>query len=484
MISVQNHLQPLNGNSIHYKMFLMRNTLIFNIKAGLFLVLLILACTIGYAQEGSRKHVVSELDNYYSLSLKYDLTIEELKLANPGISSPKPGDILVIPEKGTLLKESHDNKDCPKNSKNRNVEYHVALMVPLSLEQLTDTLWNAKLEPNRINELTPFRFIQFYQGFMMAADSLEKQGLKVKIFVYDVDNQINKVDEVLRKPEMKTMDLIVGPLFKNSFSKVAGFADENKIPIVNPLSPRPDILQGNPYVFKLLPSVESQPAIVADLVWSEYRNFNILFYIDNKFQNSELMSQFTAKIEAKDPEGKLHVKVVDYASDSTLGFRKHASLSKPNLVIIYAENEVLPAALLSKLAAAKDEYQVTVIGLPEWEKLGNIETKYLISLNTNILMASYTDTGSESVKSFITAYRSRYLDEPMTYALTGFDAGYYFLNALMNYGKDFYSCADDISFPLIQNNFRFMRSVDGGYDNTNWNVLQYLDYYLLKKSFY
>lgn len=462
----------------------MLRSLIFSFKASCIVLCFLLAAALAPAQDGSRKHVVTELDNYYSLSLKYDITIEELKSANPGITSPKPGDILLIPDKDGLDRENHVGKDCLKNSRNKNTEYHVALMVPLSLEQLNDTLWKTKLEPNRVNELVPFRFIQFYQGFMMAVDSLEKQGLKAEIYVYDIDNQNYKVDEVLRKPELRSMDLIVGPLFKNSFSRVAEFAAEYKIPIVNPLSPRPDILQGNPYVFKLLPSVESQPAIVADLVWSEYRDCNILFYVDNKFQNAELMLQFREEIESKDQSGNLKVKMVDYASDSTLGFKKHASKIKPNLVIIYAENEVLPAALLSKLAAAKDEYEITVVGLPEWEKLTNIETKYLISLKTNILAGSYLDSGSDPVKNFIASYRARYYDEPLSYGLTGFDAGYYFLGALMNYGKGFYSCSENISVPLIQNNFRFRKSGEGGYDNIHWNVLQYLDYYLLKKSFY
>jgi ABC-type branched-subunit amino acid transport system substrate-binding protein len=453
-------------------------------SSAIFLVFcLIMASYPSFSQEETRKHTVTALDNYYSLSLKYDVSIEALKKANPGIANPKPGDILVIPLKGNI-EEVHKDGNCVKLNKNRNEVYHVALLIPLYLEQLADTLWSKNLDPSKINELQPFRFVQFYQGFMMAADSLRQKGLKVEISVFDVDQQTAKVSAVLKKPEMKKMDLIIGPFFKNSFAQVAEFALENHIPVINPLSSRSDILEGNPYVFKLLPSLESQPDIVAKLVRRDYPDHKVLLYVANQYQNKELIERYKEAIEQSDPGGKQKVTVVDYAADSIQGFRSHASLTKPNLVIIYAENEVLPSALLSKLSAMKEDYRISVIGLPEWEKFTNIETIYLIALNANILMSSYTDTGSEEVKGFFRSYRERYYDEPLNYALTGFDAGFYFLDALMSYGKDFRKCLDEVDNRLIQNQYHFGQKVDGGYDNLNWNVLQYVDYFLLKKSFY
>lgn len=428
-----------------------------------------------------RKHTVTNLDNYYSLSLKYDVSIEELKLANPGNLNPRPGDVLIIPQKGTI-KVATKQGDCAKSSKNKNDVYHVALMIPLNLEQLADTLWKENLDPARINELAPFRFIQFYHGFMMAADSLRKSGLHVEVSVYDVDQQAVKALEVIREPELKKMDMIFGPFYKSTFSIVADFARENRIPIINPLTVRNDILQGNPYVYKLIPSVESQPALLARLVKRDFNDHKVIFYVANKYQGSELVSQYIDSLESGNTTGKPIVTLVDFSADSIQGFRNLASKVKPNLVIIYAENEVLPAALLGKLHGMNKDYRITIIGLPEWEKFTNIESAYLIGLNANIFMTAYTDYTSVNVKSFVLAYRAKYFDEPLNYAFSGFDAGYFFLGTLMNYGKDFERCLDEISVPLIQNQFHFERNGEDGYDNLNWNVLQYFDYTLFKKS--
>lgn len=457
--------------------------IIINLAGFCLLLCFLLGSDSLWAQGETRKHVVEELDNYYSLSLKYDISIDEIKRANPGITNPKPGDTLIIPPKGSLH-EQPVLGDCDKLRKNRDEIYRVALMIPLYLEQVADTLWNDKLDPLKINDMAPFRFIQYYHGFMMAADSLRQKGLNVEIYIYDVDQQVSKLLNVLQKPELKKMDLIVGPFFKGSFSHAAEFARENKIPIINPLSARTDILQGNPYVYKLLPSVESQPALVAGLVKREYSDYKIIFYVANKIQNSELIGQFIKAIEESDETGKQRVTLVDYASDSIQGFRDYASLVKPNLVIIYAENEVLPANLLSKLSAMKKDYRISVIGLPEWEKFTNIESAYLIALDANIFMSSFIDTYSDDVKGFTQKYRAIYFDEPMNYAFSGFDAGFYFLSALLNYGKDFERCINELKVPLIQNQYHFERRDDGGYDNLYWNILQYYDYSLLKRPTY
>jgi len=445
------------------------------------IVFFFLAGQVALAQEEKQQHIVQDLDNYYSLSLKYDVSIVELKKANPGISSPKPGDVLIIPRKGEF-DEVKESLDCAKFEVNRNKKYRIALMIPLYLEHVEDSLWSEQLDPENINEIVPFRFIQFYHGFIMAADSLRKIGLNVEINVYDVDHQVAKVSEILMRPELKQMDMIFGPFFKNSFSIAAHFARENQITIINPLSARTDILQGNPYVFKLLPSADSQPAIVAELCRREFYDHNIILYTPNKFQNQELIFEIKLAIEKTDPSGMQRVAVVDYLTDSIHGFHKHASLDQTNLVIIFAENEVLPSALLSELSALKSEFEISVIGLPEWDKFNNLESNYLISLKAHIFMSAYTDLRSDHNKDFIRAYRQRFMDEPLNYAYSGFDAAYFFLSALMSYGRDFYRCIDEIHTPLIQNQFQFDHKGNNGYDNVNWNVMQYMGYSLIKKS--
>lgn len=447
------------------------------------LVFFLFVMMSAFSQQEVKKHVVRHLDNYYSISLKYDVTIDALKKANPGILSPSPGDTLIIPFVLTDPDEIEVDVDCYRFKPGKARLFRVVLMIPLYLEQTRDSLWAQEIDINRINEVAPFRFIQFYHGFMMAADSLRKSGLDVEIHVFDVDQNMNKVQKALREPVIKKADLIVGPFFRNSFPVVAEFARENRIPIVNPLSTRADILENNPYVFKTLPGVESQPDLIARLVNRDFYDHNIMIYTANKYQGTLFVNRLKEAIENSSHGKYRSVPVIDYSLDSISGFYRHALLQRPNLVIIYAENESLPAALLSKLSALRNEYPITIIGLPEWDKFQNLESIYLVVLKAHLFMSSYLNTDMEPVRRFIQSYRLRYVDEPQQYALLGFDIGFYFMKAQMTYGENFARCLDQLHVTLLQNQFDFKRSASGdGFENESWNILQYDDYRLVDKS--
>ena len=85
---------------------------------------------------------------------------------------------------------------------------HVALMVPLYLEQVDEAFFEA--EPSNKTLLTkPFSFLHFYEGFMMAADSVvNSRNMKLDLKVYDVDNVVNKAYDAVADPWLANADLI------------------------------------------------------------------------------------------------------------------------------------------------------------------------------------------------------------------------------------------------------------------------------------
>ena len=128
---------------------------------------------------------------------------------------------------------------------------HVALMVPLYLEQVDEAFFEA--EPSNKTLLTkPFSFLHFYEGFMLAADSVVKsRNMKLDLKVYDVDNDVKKADSAIIDPWLANADLIVGPFYLKPFNVVKRFASEHNIPIVNPITQRSEIVDNQPNVIKV-----------------------------------------------------------------------------------------------------------------------------------------------------------------------------------------------------------------------------------------
>jgi ABC-type branched-subunit amino acid transport system substrate-binding protein len=372
-----------------------------------------------------------------------------------------------------------------QNAGGPDEEFRVALLIPLSLEAVNDSLWRQEMDPVKSGEIPSFRFLQFYQGFMMAADSLERTGLRVRIQVYDVDQVPAKLDAALDDPGMREADLIVGPFYRNSFSKAAAFAREQRIPIVNPLSTRSDILLDNPFVVKVTPAGNSQPEVVSDLVRRDFRGHRVIIYVANKLQGSDYVMSLRQSLESRGNGSKYPVAVADYGTDSIQAFYDYAVKDEPNLVVMYSESEALPAALLGKINAMRNDYAITVIGVPDWDRFTNLESPYLMNLSAHALTASFVDYSDPATSSFIVRYRERFLDEPQAYAFSGFDIGYFFFGAMMRYGRDFFSQAENYRSRLIQNEMILRRSTPGsGFENQSWRIVKYEDYRMVDRSLF
>ena len=131
---------------------------------------------------------------------------------------------------------------------------HVALMVPLYLEQVDTEFFES--EPSNKTLLTkPFSFLHFYEGFLIAADSVvSMRNMTLDLKVYDVDNDTQKATDAIADPWLVNADMIVGPFYIKPFKIVSEFAEFYNIPIVNPVTPRTDVIENHPNVIKVKPS--------------------------------------------------------------------------------------------------------------------------------------------------------------------------------------------------------------------------------------
>ena len=162
---------------------------------------------------------------------------------------------------------------------------HVALMVPLYLEQVDEDFYNA--EPSNKTLLTkPFSFLHFYEGFMIAADSMvSSRNMKLDLKVYDVDNDVKKADSAIVDPWLATADLIVGPFYLKPFNVVKNFAVEHNIPIVNPITQRSEIVDNHPNVIKVKPSLDAQMAPLDSIIRNYYHSNNVFIVRKDSFSD-------------------------------------------------------------------------------------------------------------------------------------------------------------------------------------------------------
>ena len=408
--------------------------------------------------------------------------------------------------------------------------YRVALMVPLYLEQVDENFYEA--EPSNKTLLTkPFSFLQFYEGFMIAADSVVKsRNMQLELKVYDVDNDVRKAQIAIDDPWLNTADMIVGPFYLKAFNVVKNFAAEKDIPIVNPITQRSELVDYHHNVVKVKPSIAAQidpldsivrkyyhannifiiqkdnnvdGDIIAKITEMAERNVDSLSYVPNKhivdvikkhhkrwkylkidFEASDYLTDnisldvnILRKNIGDSTSFKNHVININYDRDSLHIVPRYASSMRNNLFIVYGNDKVFANEIVNKVTKLIENYPITVIMMPEWSKFEGLFNDNLMKMHAIYFDDDYIDYQNIRVESFICKFRNRYETEPSDYAYQGFDIGWYFLNALRLYGGEMLNNLPNYIIPLLGTEFHFVQNdEESGYENTFWNVYQFKGY--------
>ena len=383
------------------------------------------------------------------------------KTPDPGkASTTKPPDSVVIAE-----------LPCGSDPALKKATYKVALMLPLFLGDV-ENINTENPDPKIIETSRSFQFLPFYEGFRMALDSLEKMGLKIKLYVYDVDKDTSKTKQILRKPEMKSMNIIFGLLYQRNFQIVAEFAKRNKIAVVNPVSERSDLVNGNPFVFKVQPSKKVKLAEVAGFMSRTYNHDHIIIVRNGQYSDRDAPDQLKKECE----ELGLKVRVVDGQEAAITDLSKEIE----NCLIIFTDNTAYAFDLTRRLFELRNEYKLTLVGLPDWSVMEGLESEYLVALKTHMVAASFIDYNDIGVQKFVSGYQSVYQADPELLGFQGFDVAFYFLSALNKYGANFQRCLSDLQLNSMQTHFDFRQSKGNGFENQHWMVYKYENYRLVK----
>ena len=491
-------------------------------------------------------HTVQKKQTLRDISELYDVTVAEILFENKELkNNPKQGSIIRIPYKEVIVEEVVENQEIedeviendtlayiheyvPRTFDSDRL-YKVALMMPLYLEQVDDKFFKEEVS-NKQLLAKPFSYLHFYEGFMIAVDSMASSlDMKIDLKVYDIDQDTNKIANVLCDSTLLDMDMIVGPFHLKPFEKVMEFVSDHDVMVVNPMTNREDLLIGNPNMVKVKPSYSFQMQWIEQLIADKYTDNNIYIlamdganmetarmieeialrnvneysavpnahikkvikkhhdalrneeveFDEEKYQTDNMVFNVSMINQNPDDTTKLKNQVVvyNYSIDSLKKVKKVASSIRNNVFIAYGDSKVFANEIINKLNIFSKDYPVSLIALPDWSKFDRLFNENLMKLSTVYFDDDYIVYDSYAVGKFICKFREEYGTEPKDMAYHGFNIGWYFLNALMNYGDNVADGIATYRIPLLNTKYYFERKdINDGYENTFWNVYQYKNY--------
>ena len=504
-------------------------------------------------------HTVTETERTRRLIRRYNVDSDEFHRLNPTVGSrvfvgqkvlipcegakapqqhepePEPDTLTtqeVIPVMDTVVEEPQagpyvlpkERPDwCHASSENRNREYRVALMVPLYLNDI-DRLDTSKEKAGKTKNTRAMKFLQFYEGFMMAVDSLTSDyGLRLNLTVIDVHENTATAQAAVTQLESHPVDMIVGPFFSKSFVAVQEYASRNDILIVNPMSERESIILNAPNVVKLKPGPMAMAEELSDLIRIRYPKAKVTLMtsgsltdsvmvddlehvLDTTVQTGVLMSNaemlelitresarrkmgkrvlstlevegqiFSTRSLGERPDGEIYFdNPFQHLSFSEIEtFKNNLSAARDNILVAYGNDIVFSTKILNTINKSTQKFPITLIGLPRWKEFDNLLVPNLLNMNAIYFDDHFVDYNDSVALKFVDDFRAKYESEPMEYAFEGFDGGWYFLNALMEFGPRPMDCLPYYHLPLLHTRYYFnKRRYEDGLENRYWNIYQY-----------
>ncbi len=266
-------------------------------------------------------HSVKAGETFFGITRQYGVSESQLKEINPELEEGlKAGMRIRIPAKeiaeqtekeapGAYITISRQTYAVPERAVDDDCfdfepggAYHVALLIPLYLEELLenpDTIMEERFgdrfglqrsddtdaavreEPRKLRDkLEPghksYTFLSYYHGVLIALDSIRDRGIDITLHVYDVCQDVDKARKVTELDGFEDMDLIIGPFHRQSLSHIAAYGNRHDIPVISPLLADNRQLQGFPNLIKSTPALETMLDGLSTHISQNYPHQNII----------------------------------------------------------------------------------------------------------------------------------------------------------------------------------------------------------------
>lgn len=408
-------------------------------------------------------HKVARKETIFSISRQYGISQEELIAANPELKDGKlkRGMFLFIP----YPKQQTVTEKTPANVPSNEELFRQSEPSPRKIQTVKAAVILPFTEGKSHDE--QLRMIEYYEGFLIAVDSLKKQGVSLDIYTYDTKG--NVTGNILAKPELKNMDIIFGAVHTNSINQLTDFAEKNKVRVVIPFSPEVKQVFRNPYVYQVNTPQSYLYSEVYEHFLRKFSKANVVFLDAGTGHKDK--DEFIKGMKTELTNNQ--VKYQSIANVDTLKLLTAIDANRPNIFIPTSGNDLALNRLvpqLTQILRSHPEADIHLFGYPEWQTYTQDYLASFYELDTYFYSSFYTNNLFPAAISFTQSYRRWYSKDMANifpkYGMLGFDTGYFFLKGLSQHGNKLEENLNAVQVTPIQTGFKFERVNNwGGFIN-------------------
>ncbi len=340
--------------------------------------------------------------------------------------------------------------------------FKVAVIAPLYLDTIfTDSYYTLGTK-NIPSYVIPG--LDFYNGVMLAIDSLNKEKINVDVEIIDSKSKTNTLNRQIHN-KLLNADLYIASFNDRAeMSMLANYAKQQQKPVISATYPTASGISNNEYFVMINPTLQTQLEAIVKYVQKNHSVDKIIYFKragnNEDAQLKKLFEQYNSKA------GKHAVKpiFIDVPANVTKdNITSKMDSTKNCLVIGGSLNTTFAIKLVKALNALPEKYESTVVGMPTWDgvRFGSERVPIIFSTPYN-----YLRTDKKAIR-IANLYKRKVNGKANDMVFKGFETMYHFTKL---YNKNRNSFLQNISMDEfhIFNEYSFEPCMINGDNNVDY----------------
>lgn len=312
----------------------------------------------------------------------------------------------------------------------------IALFAPLFLDSAFD---NTNIYRYPAQQFPKFMVpgLEFYEGALLALDSLNKEGASIDLSVFDNRSAEKSITDQLNSPSCQGADLIITYCSASELKLFAAVGKERKIPVVNINLPNDGGVQQNPYLVLLNSTLPSQCQSIYGYIRSQFSKQTLVVFQKKGALESRIRT-YIEEAARKRGGTPAPIKFVELSDSFTVQqLTPWVDTIRSSVCWVASVDENFGKRISQQLVTlGKQRYKITVMGMPIWDGIKDFAKPEYRGADLFFCTPFYsprTDSLSQSIEAF---FASQLYARPSDMVLRGYECIWHFSKLLLRYQKE------------------------------------------------
>ena len=297
------------------------------------------------------------------------------------------------------------------------------------------------------------RFMEFYEGCLLAAYDLQKEGQRLLLEVYDTEKNTAVVRQLIDSNRLAQTQGVIGLAYPLQLMQVMPWALEHRMPVLAPFVDYMEGIESNPYLYLFNSSAEQEARALGQWLEAHRDSVNCVL-VEAKDADIPASVRLLQK-EIKERGIPFTMTTIRQILDDSIQVALRDSVE--NILIFNTEKYNNVQVLVPRILNSKGAHAVTLRAQYSWTR----ETIALPLLYTSIFATDQDSARTDYELNYERYFGHKHVSTTPRYDLLGYD-----LTRAMT------AILKDTTYTGLQSDIRFEQvNPEGGYINTNVHVI-------------